>query len=166
MLTECPSSYWALELYDPPETVGARIAEFAIASLAIMARRNPPTSVQGTVPTLGYQLSVEWKWVILIASCIAGAHVLFVAFILWISRPVAVADDSFLVSAYILRRLVEPLPDVYDERLLDEKGIAREIADAVGKKETLVGGEESKGLLGGPLQERKGEWPLRGGIRE
>ena len=184
-------SYWSLNIDDTPQQAGAKMSEFAVSSLGILTRRNPSVTVPGTKPTLGYQLTVNWLWVIVLAAGIAAVRkwksmfvlcgdglelsstlpgiaplrlrlatvcdqladfqirpdVLLVALMLWIARPVAVGDDSYLVVAHLLRSLVEGLPVGYESRLWDEKGIAQEIKAEIGRKGEVETGEEMKGLL-------------------
>ena len=144
---------WAAELDDSPDEIGARMAEFTIAGLGSMARRNPPVTVPGQRPTLGYQLNIDWKWVIVIAACIAASHALLVALMLWLARPVIVGDDSYLVVARLLRGLVASLPEGKEEDLLDGKKIAREIAASVGAQASVDEGEELRALLGSGVAE-------------
>ena len=106
------------------------MSEFAIGSLAAMANLNPQTLIPGTLPTLGRHLSIQWKYVIALASCIAGVHCILVGLILLIARPIVVGADSNLVTARILQGLVKRLEG--RGALLD----GREIADAIEKKGT------------------------------
>ena len=138
---------WAAGFDDSPEVVGARIAEFAIAGLGTMSRRNPPITIPGQRPTLGYQLNLDWKWVIVIAACIAAAHGLLIAIMLWLARPVVVGDDSYLVVARLLRGLVASLPEGKEEDLLDGKKIAHKISANVGAQPQVDEGEELRTLL-------------------
>ena len=116
---------------------------------------NPTIQIPGTLPRLGYNLSVEWKYVIALAACIAGVHCLLVALILWISRPIVVTDDSNLAIARLLKGLVNPLGR--RGGLLD----GQEIAEAVQREgETVSYGvsESDDGRtieLGPGLQVRK-----------
>lgn len=117
-------SYWETQNLDAA-TVGSRMSEFAIGSLAAMANLNPQTQIQGTLPTLGYQLSVEWNYVAALAAGITFVHCLLVALMLWISRPVIVGADSNLATARMLKGIVEKLGD--GGGLLDD----REMAEAI-----------------------------------
>ncbi|KAL8831014.1 MAG: hypothetical protein Q9191_001110 [Dirinaria sp. TL-2023a] len=122
-------SYWETQDLDAA-TVGSRMSEFAIGSLAAMANLNPQTQIRGTLPMLGYQLSVEWKYVIALAAGIASVHCLLVALMLWISRPVIVGVDSNLATARMLKGLVEKLGD--GGGLLDDREMAEAIQRDIG----------------------------------
>ena len=147
------SSYW--ETQDlTAEEVGSRMSEFAIGSIAAMSVFNPQIMIRGTLPRLGYHLSIEWQYVIALAACIAGVHFLLVALILWISRPIVVTDDSNLAVARLLKGLVDPLG--HEGGLL----VGSEIAEAVQKGGSVsygvserVGGRSLE--LGPDLQVRK-----------
>lgn len=145
---------WAANLDDTPEDVGARMAEFAIAALGVMARRNPIVKIPGRRPTLGYQVKIDWQRVIVISVCIVVTHALLVALMLRLARPVVVGDDSYLVVARLLRSLVAPLSEGHEEDLLDGKKIAREIAASVGAQPLADEGEELRPWLGGGVDER------------
>ena len=138
------SSYWETENRNA-EGVGSLMSEFAIGSIAAMSVYNPPISIPGTLPRLGYRLSIEWQYVIALAACIAGVHCLLVALILWISRPIVVADDSNLAVARLLKGLVDPLG--HEGGLLG----GQEIAEAV-QKEDLVSYGVSEGVHGNTLE--------------
>ncbi|KAL8650782.1 MAG: hypothetical protein Q9210_003627, partial [Variospora velana] len=105
--------------------VGARMAEFAIGSLASMADYNLRAPIPGSLPTLGYNLSVHWEHVIALAAVITGVHCLLVGLILFIARPVVIPADSNLVVAKLLHGLVSRVGQRGD--LLE----AKEIADAI-----------------------------------
>lgn len=93
--------------YNPtPQTIGNKIAQFAIGSLGSMASINPKQQRPGTLPILGYSLNVQWGYVIALSVCIAVAHCLLVGVILWMARPVFVPDDSDLTTARLLHGLV------------------------------------------------------------
>ena len=122
------------------------MSEFAIGSIAAMSIFNPQIPISGTLPRLGYHLSVEWQYVVALASCIAGVHCLLVALILWISRPIVVTDDSNLAVARLLKGLVEPLG--HEGGLLG----GQELAEAVHKEEELVSYGVSEGVNGRILE--------------
>ena len=103
-----------------------------------MAQLNIFQEIEGDVPTLGYQLNVDWKWVISLSAGVAAVHVLLVGLILFISRPIVVADDSNLVTARLLHGLVDRLGE--KGGLLD----GREIAKAV-EQEGRKGGDGGRG---------------------
>ena len=111
--------------------VGSRMSEFAIGSVAAMALLNPQTTIRGTLPTLGYQLNIEWQYVIALAACIGGIHLLLVGLMLWIARPIVITDDSNLAVARLLKGLVEPLG--HEGGLLD----GTEIAEAIQQEEEV-----------------------------
>ena len=116
---------WAAKLDDTPEEVGARMAEFAAITLATMAERNPPTIVPGSLPTLGYQMDVEWKNTVLLTASIAAAHVLSMLLILWLTRPVIVLADSHLVMVLMLKELMDTVPNMDELGLLQETELVR-----------------------------------------
>lgn len=102
------SSYWETENL-AVEEVGSRMSEFAIGSVAAMAVFNPDTQIPGTLPILGYSLSIEWRYIIALAVCIVGVHCMLVVLMLWIARPIVITDDSNLAVARLLKGLVNPL---------------------------------------------------------
>ena len=108
-----------------------------------MANLNPLISIQGTVPSLGYSLNVEWKWVITLAIGIMSAHMLLVALLLLISRPIVVGGDSNLVVARLLQGLVGKL----DGRgsLLEGEELAKAVEknSDVGKRKVTYGVRKS-----------------------
>ncbi|KAL8686914.1 MAG: hypothetical protein Q9218_006768, partial [Villophora microphyllina] len=97
-------SHWETNALSP-QLVGARMAEFAIGSLTAMATLNKRTLIPGTLPNLGFHLSIHWNYMIALAACITGVHALLVALILWIARPVVIPGDSNLVTARLLQGL-------------------------------------------------------------
>ena len=101
------------------------MSQFAIGSLAEMAAFNPPITIEGTIPTLGYHLNVEWNYSITLVACIAAAHTILVALMLRISRPIIVAGDSNMVVARLLQGLVGRLDG--KASLLDGKELAKAI---------------------------------------
>lgn len=116
---------WAATIDGSPEDVGALMAEFAASALATMAQQNPTTIVQGSLPTLGYQVDVEWKNAGALAASIVAAHLLMVLLILWLTRPVIVMNDSFLVRVS-LNGLVQTVPEGDELQLLPKTEPARE----------------------------------------
>lgn len=122
------------------QQVGADIAEFAVGSLAAMAKLNPKQYVRGTLPTLGYHLDAHWQYIIALAACIGGVHCLLVAIMLWIARPIVVIDDSNLCTARLLQGLVGRLEG--RGSLLSAKEIAEEIQRAGSKNRQVVYGTE------------------------
>lgn len=80
------------------EDVGAKMAKFAIQSLAMMVRRNPPVRIVGSVPYLGSRLVVFWEYFIALLSCIVGVHfALFAVTVLWVTK---VAKDV-VISKFV-----------------------------------------------------------------
>lgn len=147
------------------------MAEFAIGSLASMANYNLHASIPGTVPILGYNLSVHWEFIITLAVLIIGVHSLLVSLILFLARPIVVPADSNLVVARLLHGYVGR----FGERgsLLEAKEIAeaiekdgQEAGEMVGNGKGTVGYGVRQGghgmvlEVGDGLIKRKG---LRGG---
>ncbi|KAL9614938.1 MAG: hypothetical protein Q9167_000580 [Letrouitia subvulpina] len=138
----------------PPSDVGALMSQFAIGSLSVMARVNPPTRIPSPrSPTLGYHLSVHWDFFIAILAAISGVHFLLMTGTVVLSRPVVVGDDSNLVAARVLHGLVGRLGGRGKGGLLDGKEIAEAIeraagADAGGKakemREVMYGVKEEE----------------------
>lgn len=146
-------SYWETYQLDAEE-IGAKMAEFALSSLASLANINPQQGVQGTQPNLGYSLGVQWNFVIVLAACIGAAHCLLVVAMLWMARPVVVLDDSTLATARLLHGLVGKL----DGRgsLCDGKTLAEAIQRTLDSpKGKVVYGIGQRGRNGGG--ERSGE---------
>jgi len=116
------------------------MSEFAIGAIAVMANLNPTISIAGTLPSLGYHLSIKWKYVIALTACIAGVHTLLVVLILWIARPIIIGGESTLATARLLGGLVGRLGG--EGCLLD----GRDIAEMIQEKET---GEKIGAASGG-----------------
>ena len=116
------------------------MAEFAIGSLTGMATLNKHITIPGTLPTLGFHLSVKWRYVVALMTCITGVHCFLVGLIILIARPVAIPGDSNLVTARLLQGMVGKIGE--KGRLL--KG--REIADAIQREASgRTGGRGSVG---------------------
>ena len=75
MLTLSGSSAYETH-FAQPDRVGAFMAEFALGSLATMARLNPLIETQGMVPYLGSRLDVHWNYMIILVIGIAAVHLL------------------------------------------------------------------------------------------
>lgn len=101
------SAEWAARLDDSPEDIGSLMAEFAASVLATMAQENPPTIVPGSLPTLGYQIDVEWTNTIALIASLAVAYLLIILLMVWLARPVIVMDESYL----LLKGLTETASD-------------------------------------------------------
>lgn len=68
------------------------MAMFAIQSLAMMALRNPPVHIKGSVPYLGSHLVVyRWRFIALLSSIVGVHFALLVVTLFWITT-VAKAD--------------------------------------------------------------------------
>ena len=141
------------------------MAEFAIGALASMANLNPQERVPGTLPTLGYHLDCQWRFIIALAVCIGAVHITLVALMVWIARPVVILDDSNLAVARLLHGLVGRVEG--RGSLLDGKQLAEAI-QAEGSKDGHItygvsdGGDGDRVvLLDEGVQPRKG---LDGGI--
>lgn len=85
------------------------MAEFALGSLASMATRNLTVQNHGSVPILGFRLSVNWDFTLVLCASIAGAHFGLFAAAVYASRLVIIKDDSNLSTARLLRPLVHRL---------------------------------------------------------
>ena len=115
------------------------MSQYAIGSIAGMATLNPLISQPGTVPSLGYNLNVEWKWVVTLGVGIIAAHILLVALLLVISRPIVVAGDSNLVVARLLQGLVGRLNGRGSLLEAEEVAKALDRSSDVGKRKVLYG---------------------------
>lgn len=123
------SSYWETQNLTTV-TVGARMSEFAIGSLAVMAHVNPQIFREGNFPIPGYQLSVRWNELIYLFPGVVAIHFILVVLMLWIARLVVVPDDSILCTAHVLQGLAGPLKRTGS--LLH----AKELAEAIGSQGT------------------------------
>ena len=132
-------SDWEIEGLDA-QGVGARMALFALGSIAGMASLNPRLQQSGTLPILGYHLEIHWNYVIALAAVITGLHAVFVALMVWIARPIVVVDDSNLCTARLLQGLVGRLDG--SGCLLD----GREVANAI--QEKILENREVSGAAG------------------
>ena len=126
------------------------MAQFAIGSIASAAILGQGIQIQGTVPSLGYSLNVEWQYVIPLAAIVAGVHAVVVGLMLWTSRPIIVGGDSNIAVAKLLQQLVLPLRE--KGSLLDATGIA----EAVEKDEHTGTNNVSYGVR----QTTTGSWAL------
>lgn len=142
-------SYWELDNLSAQQ-VGSRMAEFAIGSLTSMANYNPRDNIPGTLPTLGFNLSVNWNYIIALAVIITGVHCLLVGLILFIARPVVVPADSNLVVAKLLHGLVGRVGE--RGNLLEAKGIAEAIEEE--GHEEMDPAERKGGTIGYGVRER------------
>lgn len=131
-------SFWETDNL-PAQAVGRRMAEFAIGSLASMSNYNLHTRIPGTLPTLGYSLSVKWEFIIALAAVITGVHSLLVGLILFIARPIVVPADSNLVVAKLLGGLASRVGE--RGNLLE----AKEMAEAIEKEGHGHGSEDAVG---------------------
>ncbi|KAL8835191.1 MAG: hypothetical protein Q9176_007047 [Flavoplaca citrina] len=139
-------SHWETDTLTPQE-VGSRMAEFAIGSLTGMANLNKHTTIPGTLPTLGFHLSVKWRYVVALMACITGVHCFLVGLIIFIARPVAIPGDSNLVTARLLQGMVSKL---------GEKGgllKGKEIADAI--QWEVLGSANGRGSVGYGVRDGK-----------
>ena len=128
------------------------MAQFAIGSLASAAILEPRIQIQGTVPSLGYSLNVEWQYVIPLTTLVAGVHAVAVGLILWTSRPIIVGGDSNIAVAKLLQELVLPLRE--KGSLLDPAGIAKA---AENDEQHTMG---AKNVSYGVRQTATGSWAL------
>ena len=123
------------------------MAEFAIGSLTGMATLNKHITIPGTLPTLGFHLSVKWRYVIALMSCITGVHCFLVRLIVYITRPVAIPGDSNLVTARLLQGMVGKIGE--KGGLLEGK----EIADAI--QWEVLGSGNGRGSVGYGVRDGK-----------
>ncbi|KAL8965994.1 MAG: hypothetical protein Q9183_003578, partial [Haloplaca sp. 2 TL-2023] len=107
------------------QEVGKFMARFAIGSLTTMADRNPRRRINGTLPSLGYKLEIDWKTLIALAVCIIGMHCSLMGLSIWISRAIVIPSDSNFVTARLLHGLVAKLGD--HGSMLDDKELAEAI---------------------------------------
>lgn len=127
-----------------------------------MANLNPQFQKQGTLPILGYSLSIEWNYVIILAVCIVCVHCILVGLMLWIARSVVVAHDSNLCMARLLEELVGRLGG--RGSLLNEEEIVTAIQGQGPRELRLVYGTGRMGAervlrLGDKMEvEQVGKW--------
>ncbi|KAL8998264.1 MAG: hypothetical protein Q9169_002668 [Polycauliona sp. 2 TL-2023] len=140
-------SYWETNNLST-EQVGSRMAEFAIGSLTGMATLNKHMNIPGTLPTLGFRLSVQWRYVIALIVCIAGVHCFLVGLIVFIARPVVIPGDSNLITARLLQGMVSKIGE--KGGLLKEKEIAESI------QQETSGSANGHGTIGYGVQDGEG----------
>lgn len=99
------------------------MAEFAIGSIANLARKNIMLQMQGTVPYLGSRIGVSWGIAIPLLVGIAGVHFFLFVSVVYASRVVAIQDDSNLSAARLLHNLIDILGP--SSTFLDGKQISR-----------------------------------------
>ena len=119
--------------------VGANMAEFAIGSISTLAKQNPRTQLQGTVPYLGTQLEVFWRYTSALLIGITGVHFVLFVVVIYASRVVIIRDDSSLSTARLLRSVTAPLAS--SGTLLDGKQANQALAPSA-----------NGGLVYGPKQ--------------
>ena len=149
---------------DSAQQVGRNMAEFAISALTGMAKINPSQIVPGTLPILGYHLDLQWKYIIPLAVCIGGVHLILIMLTVWIARPIVILDTSNLALARLLYPLVGRLGG--HGSLLDGKKLAEAIQASGSKGGQIVYGVKGEGenksvLLDEGVQVRKS---LKGGV--
>ena len=128
--------------YLDADQIGSNIAQFTMGSIATTARRNQRAyNSSPTLPILGFSPTIKWRFVIALFSCIGAVHIILVALLCWIARPVVVCDDSDLCTARLLHGLVGRIPDG-DGTLLHGSELAREIDNAT-MDNAAAGGEVS-----------------------
>ena len=135
-------SYW--ETYQKSANeVGQNMAKFALGAIAGLGNLNPRVPRQGTLPVLGYKTSVNWRYAIALIACVGAVHFMLVLFIVWVSRPVVLVDDSNLAVARILYGLIKRV----DGRgsLLDGKQLAEAIENASSDQVKVVYGVNTDG---------------------
>ena len=125
------------------------MAEFAIGSIASLSNYNLHDLIPGTLPTLGYKLSVQWQFIIALAAVITGVHCILVGLILFIAQPVVIPGDSNLVIARLLHGLVGRVGE--QGNLLEEKEIAEAIEKEGSGHGTVVG--RGEGTVGYGVRE-------------
>ncbi|KAI9889431.1 MAG: hypothetical protein M1814_005294 [Vezdaea aestivalis] len=86
--------------------VGANMAEFAIGSIAEMARRNPRITVNGIVPRMGTSVQIYWRYAIPLLVFIAAFQaVLFIS--VWIAtRDVILRENSYVAISRVMLPLM------------------------------------------------------------
>ena len=85
------------------------MAEFAIGSIANLAKKSIQIQMQGTVPYLGSRIGVSWDIAIPLLVGIAGVHFLLFVSVVYASRVVVILDDSNLSAARLLHSLINLL---------------------------------------------------------
>lgn len=117
------------------------MSEFAIGSLATMANLKSSQQEQDTVPVLGYQLPIEWRYLIPLIVIITVAHFILVGLTLWIARSVVVLDASNLCTARLLEGFMRKLNG--RGSLLNGEEIAKAIeTQGIGEVRVVYGLEE------------------------
>lgn len=97
------------EIHDhTPDAVGAKIARFALQSLATMILRNPQVRIRGSVPHLGSRLFVYWSYFIPLLSCIVGVHLsLLIVAVLKVTRTAEDGEMGTFVAGDIVNESQE-----------------------------------------------------------
>ena len=98
MLIFYHSSAWETSR-DEPDEVGARMAEFAMGSIATMAYTNPRIKAYGAVPYLGSRIRVHWHYLNPLLVGIGAVHVLLVIGSILLSRHTTRSDERRRDSA-------------------------------------------------------------------
>lgn len=85
------------------------VARFAIGAIAMLDQINPRMEADGKRPWTGVFLTVKWKYYFGIMGVIVGLQVIVGALTISSTRNVYCQDDSHIVSARLLRGVVERL---------------------------------------------------------
>lgn len=95
-----------------PEDQGLTISLFTTGVLAVAGFINPKVNVTGMTPSSGTTLNVgHWPFVHLILCLSAGIQLVLAVGGALIANRVVVQDDSHLVAAHLLRRVVDKVGD-------------------------------------------------------
>ena len=70
------------------------MAEFAMGSIATMARTKPLIEAPGLVPYLGSRITVHWPYLIALLVGIASVHLLLVVGSLYIQNAISGTDQG------------------------------------------------------------------------
>ncbi|KAI4210069.1 MAG: hypothetical protein LQ351_007059 [Letrouitia transgressa] len=147
------------------QEVGARMAQYALGTIANMAYSNPSQQKAGTLPTIGYRLKIYWKYMIPLTTVIVGIHASIVVLMIYLARDVVVIDDSHLAIARLLQNLVGRLDG--NGNLLDgfqiaaaiqkslERGEEAEVAHGIDHTRAEKGNTLGIGVVGEQITKRK-----------
>ena len=102
LTTAAARTYWSLleadaggDVPDSQDLVGAKMAEFAIRSLATMARQNPRPPLPGARPALGSTLEIQRGFTVGIGAAVLLVHLcLFVAIVVVKQAPAPHEPDA------------------------------------------------------------------------
>lgn len=105
------------------------MAEFALRSLAMMAKKNPSIQIFGQTPHLGSSLQIynHGGYLFGLLACIFGLQLVLMGLTAKVAMSVVVTDESFLAISRLLNGITKEFEEKYT--LLQGKSLCKVIND-------------------------------------